>query len=166
MAPEYAMRGHLTDKADVYSYGIVVLEIVSGRSNTTCRAKEECFYLLDWALILKEKGDLMELVDPRLGSDYDKQEVMLAINVALLCTNVSPAVRPSMSSVVSILEGRTAIQELTPDSSVQSKDDISAMRKHYQLIQEGSVADSQTHSLSIEGPWTGSSSSAVDLYPD
>ena len=48
MAPEYAMRGYLTDKADVYSFGIVVLEIVSGRSNTTYRTKEECFYLLDW----------------------------------------------------------------------------------------------------------------------
>lgn len=47
MAPEYAMRGHLTDKADVYSFGIVVLEIVSGRSNTNYRSKEECIYLLD-----------------------------------------------------------------------------------------------------------------------
>lgn len=106
----------------------------------------------------------MELVDPRLGSDYDKQEVMLAINVALLCTNVSPAFRPTMSSVLSILEGKTDIQELTPDSSSKPKDDIAAMRKHYQLIQEGSM-DSQTHSMSIEEPWTGSSSSAVDLYP-
>lgn len=48
MAPEYAMRGYLTDKADVYSFGIVALEIVSGRSNTTRRPKEDCFYLLDW----------------------------------------------------------------------------------------------------------------------
>lgn len=48
MAPEYAMRGYLTDKADVYSFGIVVLEIVSGRSNTNYRPKEERTYLLDW----------------------------------------------------------------------------------------------------------------------
>ena len=48
MAPEYAMRGHLTDKADVYSFGIVALEIVSGRSNIMCKTKEEKFYLLDW----------------------------------------------------------------------------------------------------------------------
>lgn len=52
MAPEYAMRGHLTDKADVYSFGIVALEIVSGRSNTSFRAKEEAFYLLDWVTSL------------------------------------------------------------------------------------------------------------------
>lgn len=48
MAPEYAMRGYLTDKADVYSFGIVALEIVSGKSNTNYRPKEEFVYLLDW----------------------------------------------------------------------------------------------------------------------
>jgi len=48
MAPEYAMRGYLTDKADVYSFGIVILEIVSGKSNTNYRPKEDCVYLLDW----------------------------------------------------------------------------------------------------------------------
>lgn len=47
MAPEYAMRGYLTDKADVYSFGIVALEIVSGKSNTNYRPKEEFVYLLD-----------------------------------------------------------------------------------------------------------------------
>ncbi|XP_024019466.1 probable leucine-rich repeat receptor-like serine/threonine-protein kinase At3g14840 isoform X2 [Morus notabilis] len=164
MAPEYAMRGYLTDKADVYSYGIVVLEIISGKGNTTYRLKDDCFYLLDWALLLKEEGNLIKLVDPRLGSDYDKEEVLLTINVALLCANVSAAARPTMSSVVSILEGKTAIQELIQDTSV-SIHDISVMRKHNQIIQEGNHADSQTHSMSIEGPWTGSSSSAHDLYP-
>lgn len=52
MAPEYAMRGYLTDKADVYSFGIVALEIVSGRSNTSNRPKQEPFYLLDWVTLL------------------------------------------------------------------------------------------------------------------
>ncbi|KAL5081435.1 hypothetical protein RYX36_009856 [Vicia faba] len=52
MAPEYAMHGYLTDKADVYSYGIVALEIVSGRSNTLYQSKEEPFYLLDWVTFL------------------------------------------------------------------------------------------------------------------
>lgn len=50
MAPEYAMRGYLTDKADVYSFGIVALEIVSGKSNTNYRPKEEFVYLLDWVI--------------------------------------------------------------------------------------------------------------------
>lgn len=48
MAPEYATRGHLTDKADVYSFGIVALEIVSGKSNTNFGKKENRMHLLDW----------------------------------------------------------------------------------------------------------------------
>lgn len=48
MAPEYAYRGKLTVKADVYSFGIVVLEIVSGRKNTDSKACEEQEYLVDW----------------------------------------------------------------------------------------------------------------------
>ncbi|KAF5184111.1 Cold-responsive protein kinase [Thalictrum thalictroides] len=74
MAPEYAIRGHLTDKADVYSFGVVALEIVSGRTNTSYRAKVEGIYLPDWALVLQEKGELMELVDPSLESNYIKEE--------------------------------------------------------------------------------------------
>ena len=50
MAPEYAFQGYLTDKADVYRFGIVALEIVSGRRNTTYRPKEECIHLLDWLI--------------------------------------------------------------------------------------------------------------------
>lgn len=48
MAPEYAMRGHLSYKADVYSFGIVALEIVSGQNNVSCKHLEEGAYLLDW----------------------------------------------------------------------------------------------------------------------
>ncbi|CAI8593285.1 unnamed protein product [Vicia faba] len=134
MAPEYAMHGYLTDKADVYSFGIVVLEIVSGKNNTLYRSKEEAFYLLNWAHLLKEKGDLMELVDTRLGSDFNKKEAMVVINVALLCTNVTSNRRPSMSSVMEENKINTTSQ-------------------------------TQSQSLLSDGPWTASSSSAVDLYP-
>ncbi|XP_031404181.1 probable LRR receptor-like serine/threonine-protein kinase At1g53440 isoform X2 [Punica granatum] len=110
MAPEYAMRGYLTDKADVYSFGVVALEIVSGKSNTNYRPKEEFVYLLDWAYVLQEQGNLLELVDPSLGSNYSEEEAMRMLNLALLCTNPSPTLRPPMSSVVSMLEGKIAIQ--------------------------------------------------------
>nr|AMM43084.1 LRR-RLK [Vernicia montana] len=168
MAPEYAMRGYLTDKADVYSFGIVALEIVSGRCNTSNRSnmKEECFYLLDWACVLKEKGNLLELVDPKLGKNYNKEQVMTMINVALLCTNVSPVVRPAMSSVVSMLEGKASVQNLALDTSVSNDEmRIKAMRKHFQDSIEHSTSESLTQSMALDGPWTGSSTSAKDLYP-
>ncbi|XWS16849.1 hypothetical protein CRYUN_Cryun33cG0015900 [Craigia yunnanensis] len=165
MAPEYAMRGYLTVKADVFSFGIVTLEIVSGRSNTSYRPKEECFYLLDWVLVLKEEGSLLDLIDPRMGSDYNKEEVMAMINVALLCTNVNAAARPAMSSVVSMLEGMAAVQELVTDSSTfPNESNSKAMKKLYQHLEEKSAPESQTHSMSTVEPWTSSSASA-DLYP-
>lgn len=106
----------------------------------------------------------MELVDPRLGSDYNKEEVMLAIDVAFLCTNVSATGRPTMSSVVSMLEGKVALKELISDSSV-SNESVEAMKSFYQKIQGTSPADSQTQSISIDAPWSSSSASVPDLYP-
>ena len=57
-----------------------------------------------------ERGSLLDLVDPRMGSGYNKEEVMAMINVALLCTNVNAIARPVMSSVVSMLEGKVAFK--------------------------------------------------------
>ncbi|WJX67799.1 hypothetical protein P8452_52236 [Trifolium repens] len=167
MAPEYAMHGYLTDKADVYSFGIVALEIVSGKSNTLYQLKEEAFYLLDWAHMLKERGDLMELVDSKLGSDFNKKEVLVVINVALLCTNVTSNLRPSMSSVVSMLEGSTAVPESVPVSSeVLDEKKMEVMRQYYCQMEENKTSKSQTQSRRLldDGPWTATSSSA-DLYP-
>jgi hypothetical protein len=79
------------------------------------------------ALLLKEKESLLELVDPRLGSNYKKEEVMVMINVALLCTNASAAIRPTMSSVVSMLEGSTIVPVLVSDPSVSDKEMKEAM---------------------------------------
>ncbi|KAL2986715.1 hypothetical protein AAZX31_12G223200 [Glycine max] len=168
MAPEYAMHGYLTDKADVYSFGVVALEIVSGKSNTIHRPKQEALHLLDWAHLLKEKGNLMELVDRRLGSNLNENEVMMMIKVALLCTNATSNLRPTMSSVLSILEGRTMIPEFISDpSEIMDEMKLEAMRQYYFQIEENERNETQTesHSLSIDGSWMASSSSAADLYP-
>ncbi|CAL8150675.1 unnamed protein product [Prunus armeniaca] len=135
-----------------------------GMNNTTYRGKEKIFYLLDWAQLLKGQGNLMELVDPRLCLDFNKEEIMLTINVALLCCNVTATVRPTMSSVVSMLEGRAAVQELVSDPNASSFE-IEAMRKHFQSSFGRNTGKSQTQTAPTEGTWTGSSSSAHDLYP-
>ncbi|XP_031120723.1 probable LRR receptor-like serine/threonine-protein kinase At1g07650 [Ipomoea triloba] len=114
-APEYALWGYLTFKADVYSFGVVALEIVAGKNNMKFRPDENYVCLLDWALVLQEKGNLMELIDSRLGSDFDKEQALRMLEVALLCTNHSPALRPSMSTVVSMLEGNGDILEYKSD---------------------------------------------------
>ncbi|KDO77959.1 hypothetical protein CISIN_1g045835mg, partial [Citrus sinensis] len=101
MAPEYALWGYLTYKADVYSFGIVALEIVSGKNNMSYAPALEfdCTCLLDWACHLQQDGKLVELVDERLGSKYKKEEAERMIKVSLLCTNASPSLRPTMSEV-------------------------------------------------------------------
>ncbi|KAI3981033.1 hypothetical protein MKX01_036579, partial [Papaver californicum] len=162
MAPEYAMRGYLTYKADVYSFGIVALEIVSGKSNTNYRPKEEFVYLLDWAYVLQEQGNLLDLVDPILGSKYSKKEALKMLNIALLCTNPSPSLRPLMSSVVSMLEGRSRVQ--APIVGRNSKADEMRLRaferRSYDSETQTSSAsqDIQTESRSNDGPWVNSSS--------
>lgn len=151
MAPEYAMRGHLTYKADVFSFGVVTLEIVSGKSNMSVRPEDDCMYLLDWAYVLQERGALLELVDPTLGSEYSKKEALQMLNLALLCTKPSPALRPTMSSVVSMLEGRTLVQ-------VQAaRNDISEGEKLRFEAFENPSDESSTQGVSMDVPSVDSS---------
>ncbi|KAB1226542.1 hypothetical protein CJ030_MR1G001438 [Morella rubra] len=127
---------HISTRVAGTHFGVVALEILSGRSNISYRPREDCLHL-DWALFLKEKGSLLDLVDPRLGSSYKKDEAMVMIKVALLCTNVSPAARPTMSLVVSMLEGSAIVPELVPDSSVSTDEmTVKAMREHFRQNKE------------------------------
>ncbi|KAL3643560.1 hypothetical protein CASFOL_014375 [Castilleja foliolosa] len=132
MAPEYALWGYLTHKADVYSFGVVALEIVAGKNNMKYRPSEHFVCLLDWALVIQKKGSLMELVDPRLGSNFDKNEAEKMIRIALLCTSPSPALRPTMSEVVSMLEGHISIQEFNTNPSIYNSElKLQALREKY-----------------------------------
>ncbi|KAK3428396.1 hypothetical protein EUGRSUZ_F04434 [Eucalyptus grandis] len=104
LAPEYAMRGHLTEKADVFAFGVVALEVVSGRSNSDPSLEEEKIYLLEWAWNLHETNRVVELADSRL-SEFSEEEAKRIVAIALLCTQTSPALRPPMSRVVAMLSG-------------------------------------------------------------
>ncbi|XP_022715708.1 probable LRR receptor-like serine/threonine-protein kinase At1g07650 isoform X3 [Durio zibethinus] len=163
MAPEYALWGYLTYKADVYSFGVVALEIVAGKNNMKYRPNENYVCLLDWALVLQQKGNLMELVDPKLGTKFNKEEAMRIIKVAMLCTNPSPALRPTMSAVVSMFEGRTDVHEIIREPSPYGDE----MRfKSLTEIDQVILQSSETQSLlqSSDSKCIGSSStSALDL---
>ncbi|XP_010274130.1 PREDICTED: probable LRR receptor-like serine/threonine-protein kinase At1g56140 [Nelumbo nucifera] len=112
LAPEYALRGHLTEKADVFGFGVVALEILSGRPNSDPSLDEEKLYLLEWAWNLHEKNCDLELVDPKLN-EFDEEEARRVIGVALLCTQASPTLRPSMSRVVAMLSRKTEVSAVT-----------------------------------------------------
>ncbi|XP_011069399.2 probable LRR receptor-like serine/threonine-protein kinase At1g56140, partial [Sesamum indicum] len=112
LAPEYAMRGCLTEKADVFSFGVVVMEIVGGRPNADSGLEDDMIYLLEWAWNLHENGRELELLDPTLPQ-YDANVAKRIIGIALLCTQASPALRPSMSRVVAMLTGDVEVPSVT-----------------------------------------------------
>ncbi|XP_028078445.1 probable LRR receptor-like serine/threonine-protein kinase At1g56140 isoform X3 [Camellia sinensis] len=112
LAPEYAMRGHLTEKADVFGFGVVALEIVSGRLNSDSSLEDDKIYLLEWAWNLHENNHGVELVDANL-SEFNEEEVKRVIGVSLLCTQTSPTLRPSMSRVVAMLSGDIEVSDVT-----------------------------------------------------
>ncbi|XP_018440629.2 probable leucine-rich repeat receptor-like serine/threonine-protein kinase At3g14840 [Raphanus sativus] len=175
MAPEYAMRGHLTDKADVYSFGVVALEIVHGRSNTSARSKGETFHLLDWVHVLREQNNLIEVVDSRLGTDYNREEAMTMINIGILCTSQVPSDRPSMSTVVSMLEGSSTVnvEKLLEASfsrgNEKDAESVRAMKKHYAILSGEEMTSMTDQSVNTYGPFTSSSTTSTanpsDLYP-
>ncbi|KAJ6292724.1 hypothetical protein OIU78_024829 [Salix suchowensis] len=123
--------------------------------------------LLDWAFVLQKKGNLMEAVDPKLQSEFNKEEAERMIKLALLCTNASPSLRPAMSEVASMLEGQTSIPEIISDPSIYG-DDLHSTRLtgHYQHARDHSLNSTGGLFPPSDKSWNGkSSTSAHDLYP-
>ncbi|KAK4752953.1 hypothetical protein SAY87_021751 [Trapa incisa] len=109
LAPEYALRGQMNRKVDIYSFGVLVLEIVSGRCNTNRRLPPEDRYLLERIWKLHEAGELITMVDSSLGGDFDAEEAVNYLKIGLLCTQDTPILRPSMSTVVKMLTGEVKV---------------------------------------------------------
>ncbi|KAK4794103.1 hypothetical protein SAY86_012097 [Trapa natans] len=110
LAPEYAIRGQLTTKADIYSFGILILEIVSGRCNTSKLLSSEQHFLLEWAWVLHENGELSRLIDKRMDKDCHVEEACRYLKIGLICTQGMAKLRPSMSTVVRMLKGEVDVE--------------------------------------------------------
>nr|AIA99455.1 putative somatic embryogenesis receptor kinase [Adiantum capillus-veneris]AIA99456.1 putative somatic embryogenesis receptor kinase [Adiantum capillus-veneris] len=107
IAPEYLSTGKSSEKTDVFGFGIMLLELITGqRAFDLARlANDDDVMLLDWVKGLLRERKIEMLVDPDLKSNYETHEVEQLIQVALLCTQSAPADRPKMSEVVRMLEG-------------------------------------------------------------
>ncbi|CAK7353354.1 unnamed protein product [Dovyalis caffra] len=142
MAPEYALSGKLTDKSDVYSYGVVLLELITGHPPISSAESVMNESLVAWALpvglcmlgskvtlsklppfILPlqarplltqalEDGNFEALVDPRLGTKYNDSEMASMVACAAACVHSSSWIRPRMSQIVHALEGGMSAQDL------------------------------------------------------
>ncbi|XP_015160325.1 putative serine/threonine-protein kinase isoform X1 [Solanum tuberosum] len=110
LAPEYALFGQLTKKADVYSFGVLVLEIISGRSSSKSAFGVELLVLVEWVWKLREEGQLLEIIDPEL-TEYPETELLRFIKVALFCTQAAPTQRPNMKQVIEMLSKEVNLNE-------------------------------------------------------
>ncbi|XP_049348957.1 receptor-like serine/threonine-protein kinase SD1-7 [Solanum verrucosum] len=104
MPPEYMKNGHYSTKSDVFSFGILALEIVNGQKNYDYRHPVYDIGLVDYASRIWSKGNAIELLDPMIEKPGDENEVLGCILVGLLCCQRRAQDRPSMIQVVSLLE--------------------------------------------------------------
>ncbi|XP_051128440.1 receptor-like serine/threonine-protein kinase SD1-8 [Andrographis paniculata] len=103
MSPEYAMDGHFSIKSDVFSFGVLVLEIVSGKKNRGFYQTNNQLNLLAYAWKLYKEGRALEVVDRAAGESFPASEVMRCIQVGLLCVQEQAEDRPTMSTAVVML---------------------------------------------------------------
>ncbi|KAF0904560.1 hypothetical protein E2562_035455 [Oryza meyeriana var. granulata] len=108
--PEYASRGVYSVKTDVFSFGVLVLVIISGRKNSILdKQRDTIGDLVRDAWHMWRDGRLHELVDPSLGNEYELSQIMRCTQVALLCTQEDPIVRPTMPDVAEMLSSGSTI---------------------------------------------------------
>ncbi|KAK1280617.1 Cysteine-rich receptor-like protein kinase 10 [Acorus gramineus] len=129
MPPEYAVGGQYSMKSDVFSFGILVLEIVTGRKNSSFADSESGSSIGSHAWRHWTKGTALRLVDCSLGKGYSKEQALRCIQLGLLCIQNSAADRPFISSVVLMLECQSVT--LGPPS------------KPAFLVQESSIKESE-----------------------
>ncbi|KAF2923213.1 cysteine-rich receptor-like protein kinase 6 [Oryza sativa Japonica Group] len=107
MAPEYAMRGHYSVKSDVFSFGILMIEIVTGRRSSGSYSFDQSYDLLSRVWEHWTMGTILEMMDPSLTSHAPRDQMLKCIHIGLLCVQDNPADRPMMSTVNIMLSSNT-----------------------------------------------------------
>ncbi|XP_065878357.1 receptor-like serine/threonine-protein kinase SD1-7 [Euphorbia lathyris] len=107
MSPEYAFSGQFSEKSDVFSFGVLLLEIVTGKRNTSFHRSGLSLTLLSWVWELWKEGKQADLIDASVKETCCLKETVNCISVGLLCVQEDPIDRPTMSLVVTMLTADT-----------------------------------------------------------
>ncbi|KAD3337491.1 hypothetical protein E3N88_33011 [Mikania micrantha] len=110
--PEYYISNRLTDKTDIYSFGVILLELISGQeaiSNENFGIN--CRNIVQWAKTHIENGDIQGIIDPSLGNEYDIQSMWKIAEKALMCVQPHGNMRPSMSEVIKEIQDAILIEK-------------------------------------------------------
>ncbi|PSS06060.1 Receptor-like serine/threonine-protein kinase [Actinidia chinensis var. chinensis] len=150
VAPEYAMTGHLLVKSDVYSYGVVLLELLTGRKPVDMCQPSGQESLVTWARpILRDKDRLEELADPRLGGKYPKEDFVRVCTIAAACVASEANQRPTMGEVVQSLK---MVQRITENQDSM----LTSSNTRPNLRQSSTTYESDgTSSIFSSGPYSG-----------
>ncbi|OIT37715.1 PREDICTED: receptor-like cytosolic serine/threonine-protein kinase RBK1 [Nicotiana attenuata] len=142
MAPEYFMHGIVNEKTDVFAFGVLLLELITGRRAVDSYRKS----LVMWAKPLLENNSIKEIADPRLGDAYDVVEMKRAMFTALTCLHNLPDMRPYMKKVVQLLKGENAPVEMKQKSmggralmfseDYTSTNYLQDLNRHMELVME------------------------------
>uniref|UniRef100_A0A803PA77 Receptor-like serine/threonine-protein kinase n=1 Tax=Cannabis sativa TaxID=3483 RepID=A0A803PA77_CANSA len=152
MAPEYAFDGLFSIKSDVFSFGILLLEIISGKRSRGYYYENNGLTLIGFAWTLMKEGKANKLIDKCLRDSYENsEEALRCIHIGLLCVQQSPIDRPNMSSVVVMLSGESVLPQPKPpgyfsETDMLEGDDQSGLRK---FLSSSSKCDM---TISVVGP--------------
>ncbi|XP_008457694.1 protein kinase STUNTED [Cucumis melo] len=125
LAPEYFMYGKMSNKIDVYAFGIVLLELLSGRRAISAETSKEQQSLVMWAKPIIESGNVKDIVDPNLEGRFDKEQLQRMVLAATLCIMRASRLRPRISQILKILRGESDTETLPVEDSqsVENGDD-------------------------------------------
>ncbi|KAF8364925.1 hypothetical protein HHK36_033099 [Tetracentron sinense] len=119
--PEYVTSGKLTDRSDVFSFGVMLLELITGHrpvNKTSSMPQSLVEWARPWLKKALEDGNFDSLIDPRLAKDYDPEEVTRMVACAAACVNHSARHRPPMNQIVRALEGVVPLVDLEGEVSL------------------------------------------------
>nr|POF00470.1 g-type lectin s-receptor-like serine/threonine-protein kinase sd2-5 [Quercus suber] len=155
LAPEWIFDHAISEKSDVYSYGMLLLEIIGGRKNYDPRQSSDKVYLPTYAFKMREEEKLKEILDPKLETDENDERVITAIKVVLWCIQEDMHLRPAMTKVVQMLEGHCSVPQPPTSSKLDSRSSFaksnseasnstSRMKNYY--------SDAHLSSVQLSGP--------------
>ncbi|KAK4258888.1 hypothetical protein QN277_005286 [Acacia crassicarpa] len=154
MSPEYAMRGQFSVKSDVFSFGVLVLEIVTGKKNTELYQSHEADDLLSYAWTNWTQKTPLEMLDPTLRGSYSRNEVIRCIHIALLCVQENPSDRPSMATIALMLNSYSVTLSLPRQPAAYMRRTPNRQKN---------VVDSDQSTSSIL--WSTNEASITGVYP-